>query len=489
MQRTIGAFLVVTTLLQPVIAWAEAPDETGAKKIEEAVKIYGPGSLANPHLLSKPGMVRVSPDGDGYRMVLDMTKVIAEALAPMTVKEAAPLAFKLLEQPDGKWTYASSTPFTLTTEYLAANRSANLALSTETGTIRGLYDPAIFFPREADIGFTNGVATLRDARDALKVRVKDGSLSSRTKDLPDGRGDVDGTFSIKDAVATHGTFPQPEMKITASQIDGSYKLGKVDLAGMADMLRFWTETAPDKDIMTLSDAQRDVLRALLVKHMPLIDGVRGKVMATNLSALEGGKGFKLEKLDYETRWEGFSGRAALIMAARITNLGIDPGVWPKGLEAILPKDAALNIKASGYDLGGLWKDAAQVRSPEETARLPRDHFEKIVLPDGGWTVDLTDSFARSSFYDVTLAGQIHMGKDPRKPPLGALTVTAKDLDGTVKYLQDNVKTVPIFGRVVFGLMVAKGLGKPGPDGTMVWELKFEEGGKITVNGQPLPMQR
>jgi hypothetical protein len=489
MPRTIRAFLAATTLFLPLESWAQVPDEAGAKKIEEAVRTYGPGTLAQPGLLSKPGMVRVSPDGDGYRMVLDMAKVIAQAVAPMTVKGAAPLAFRLIEQPDGKWAYDSSTPFTLTTEYLAANRSATLAVSTETGLIKGIYDPVIFFPRRADLGFTNGVATLRDARDVLKVNVKDARLSSTTKDLPGGRGDVDGTFSITDATATHGTFPQPEVKITAGQINGSYTLGKVDLAGLADGLRFWTETAAGKDIRTLTDAQRDVLRALLAKHMPTIDGFRGKVTATNLASKQGGKGFTLEKFNHELRWEGFSGRANLITATRIANLGVDPGVWPKGLEAILPKEAALNVSASGYDLGGIWKDAAKVRTPEESALLPRDHFEKIAMPEGGFTFDITESFARSSIYDLALVGQLRTGKDARKLPLGTLTFTAKNFDGTIKYLQDNTYTVPIFGRFAMMAAVAKGFGKPDTDGATVWEIKFEESGKITVNGQPLPTGR
>jgi hypothetical protein len=483
MQRTIRAFLIATTLFSPATSWAQSPDEVGAKKIEEAVKTYGPG------VLSKPGAVRVSPDGDGYRLAFDMVKLIADIVAPMTTQEATPRAFKIIEQADGKWSFDSTGPFGLTTQYLAADRSASLALSTETSAIKGVFDPGIVFPRQTDISFANGVATLRDSRDALKIGIKDGKTSSGVVDLPEGRNDVNGTFALQDVSATHGTFPQPEVKVSAEKIDGTYKLGKVDLAGMAALLRFWKVTAPGKEISTLTAAQRDELRALLVKHTPGIDEAGITATGTNLTALEGGKGFRLERLDYETRWEGIGGRAALVMGAKLNNLSVDAGVWPKGLEAILPKEAALNIRASGFDLGALWKDAAQVRTKQETAALPRDHFMAMFLPEGKMTVDFKDSFARSSFYDLTLSGQLFVGRDSRKPPLGTLTVTAKDLDKTIKYLQDNTKSVPIFGQVTFGTMMLKGLGKPGPEGATVWEFKYEEGGKITVNGQPLPMRQ
>ena len=483
MQLTIRAFLVATTLLQPVVAWAGTPDEAGAKKIEAAAKVYGPKSL------SKPGLLRVGPDGDGYRLALDMVKLIADAVAPMTVKEASPLAFKLIEQADGKWSYDASAPFKLTTEYLAADKSANLAVTTETGLIKGLFDPAILLPRQAEIGFTKGVASLRDSRDALKIGVEDANVSSVVQDLSDGRGDIEGSFTINDLTAIHGIFPQPEVKISAERIDGSYKAGKADLVGIAALIRFWKVTAEGKSVETLTDAERKEFTDLVAKHTPVIDEVGGRAVATNLATTEGGKGFKLEKLEYVSRWEGLGGRAALVIGTHITNLGIDPGIWPKGLEAILPKEAALNVRASGFDMGAMWKEAAELRTNSEMTQLPRDHFSKLLLPDGKVTIDVTDSFVRSSFYDLTLSGRITTAIGTRQPPVGSFVVSAKDFDGTIKYLQDNTKTVPIFGRFAMMAAMAKGFGKSGPDGMTVWEIKAEEGGKLTVNGQPLPMQR
>ena len=480
MQRTIRAFLVATTLLQPLTAWAQAPDEAGAKEIEASVKALGPKSL------SKPGIVRVSPDGAEYRLALDMAKLLADALAPMTVKQASPLTLKLAAQADGKWTFDASNPLALTMEYLAGNRSASLAITTETGMVKGLFDPVTLLPREASIAYTDGVIGLRDARDAVKITLKDIGLSSLTKDLAGGRNDVDGTFLAKDVALTHGAFPRPEVKITAAQVDGSYRIGNVDLAGVAALYRFWRGTDPGKEVETLTPAEREKLKALLTKLTPGIDEIGVKVSASNLASQQGGKGFKLEKLEYETRWEDISSRAALVMQTRLANFGVDDGVWPKGLEAALPKEAALNVRASGFDMVALWADAAQLRGKAQTAALADDHFLKLFLPDGRMTVDFSDSFVRSSFYDFRLSGQIFVGRDTRKPPQGVLTITAKDLDKTVKYLQDNAKTVPIFSQASFGMLMFKGLGKAGPEGTTVWDVKFEENGKITVNGQPLP---
>ena len=482
MHRTIKAFLIATTLLQPASVWAETPSEAGAKKIEKAMKTYG------PRVLYKPGLLRVNPDGDVYRVIFDMAELIEDAVAPMTIKEAPPRVFELNARPDGIWDYNSSGPFKLTTEYLAADRSANLSVVTDSGVITGVFDPAIIFPRQADIGFTNGVATLQDARDKLKFGIKDANLSSSVKDLPDGHGNVEATFSMKDVTATHGTFPQPEVKISAARIDGSYTLGKLDLAGLAAVLSFWQVKAPGQDFAALSYIQREDLKALFAKHAPVIDEIGGTVVATDLATSEGGKGFNLERLEYHSRWEGLGARGALVMGAHITNLGIDPGIWPNGIEAILPKEAALNVKVSGFDMGALWKDLGQLRTKNENALLPRDHYSKILLPNGTVTIDITDSFARSRFYDVTLSGQVQLIRGERERATAQFTVTARDLDGTVKYLQDNAAGAPIFGRFALMAMMMRGFGKSRQDGTMVWEVRFDDDGKVTVNGQPLPMK-
>lgn len=489
MQRTIRAFLVASTLFQPVAALAQAPDEAGARKIEEALRTHGPRSLTGPGLLSKPGVLKVSPDGDAYRLLLDMAKLMADAVAPMTVKDAAPLAFKLAAQADGKWVFDSSTPFSLTTEQLAGGRSATMALATETGAIQGVFDPAILMPREASLGFTNFSANLRDARNAIKAGIAEISLRGGIKDLPEGQGDLDGTFLIDGLTATNGSFPQPEQKLTIGKVEGSYRLGAIDLVGLAAMVDFWNGTGTGKTVKTLSEAERGELRALLAKHVPMLDSVGGKLVATGISNTQGGKGYRLGRLEHETRWEGLSGKSTLTMTTRLVDVGVDPGLWPPGLEGLVPKEAALNITSTGFDFGALWKDAAELKTPEEMARLPRDHFDRLFMPQGKMIIDLADSYAKSGFYDLTLSGQMQVQRDSRRPPVGTLTVTAKDLDGTVKYLQDNSKTVPMFGQVSFAVLMMKGLGKPGPEGSMVWDFAFDEVGKVTVNGQPMPMRR
>lgn len=481
MYRTVSALLLSSVLLQPMAAWAEAPSEATARTVEDAVKAYGPEAW------SKPGLVRVSPDGDGYRLGFDVARAIADGIAPWTVKDASPLIFKLNAEPDGRWAFDASGPFKLATERLAGDRSSAVSLSAASTKLAGVLDPVAVFPRVLEFGLTDATLGLRAAQNSIKVGARDFRLNSATRDLSAQSSDVDATFSTQDVSVVLGAFPQPEVKFAAARVDGTYKLGKLDLAGLGALVRFWQVTAAGKDLSRLAEPERTQLRAILAEHMPLIDLIGSTVSATGVTISQGGKGFTMETLDYRSRWEGMGGKAALVIGARLGNVGVDEGVWPKALEALLPTEAAVNTRTSGFDLGAVWKDLGLLRTEQEFALLPRDHLSKILLPGGRVTIDIHDSFARSSFYDLTLAGQARLIEGATETVSADFTVTARNLDGTLDYLRDNTATVPIFGRFALMATMMKGFGKPAPDGATVWEVTFDESGKLTVNGQQVPI--
>lgn len=478
MHRTVRAMLAASVLLLPATARPAPVDDAAAKKVEEAVRTFGPDAW------SAPGLLKVRPDGEGYRLVLDTAGAIRSWIAPWTVKDASPLEFWLEERPDGQWSFDAAGDLTLSTEYLAANRTNAVTLVLGSKAVKGVFDPATVFPRRAEVGFKDATLTLRSAQDTIKLGLKEYRLTSAVKDLPGGLGDVDADFAAQDFTARFGTFPNPEIKLSAARIGGTYRLGKFDLAALA---RFWQVTAAGKDIATLTDADRTKLRAILNEHLPVPDEIGGTLAASDLSISQSGKAFRLQTLDYESRWEGLGDRAALVIGARIGNAGVDADVWPKGFEAVLPQSASLNLRLSSFDMGAFWKDAALLRTERELSLLPRDHLSKVVFPDGGITVDVTDTSVKSGFYDLTVSGRLRLSMDRTALPGGTLTLTARDFDGTVKYLQDNAGTVPVFGRAAFFALMMKGLGKAGPDGGLTWDVTFEDTGKITVNGQPLPM--
>lgn len=480
MLRLAKVLLTAAALFQPVAVLAQAPSEAEARAVAEAVKRYGPAEFA------RPGVVRVSPEGAGYRLSVDLARALSATIAPWTVKEVTPPIVKLGSQADGLWMFDTSGPFTLATELVAGTRSSTASLVIPTAEVKGLFDPATLFPREVKASASDTAVGLRAAQNSVRIGIGKLDLHSKTADLTPGLGDVDATFSMQDASAVLGAFPQPEVKIAADRIDGTYRIGRLDLAGLGAITEFWKVTAPGKDLAGLSTEQRAGLRAILDRHLPALDEVGGSVTARGLSLTAADTGFFADQFDYLSRWEGLSGKAALLVGLRVANVRVADGVWPKGLEAVLPAEAALDAKVSGFDMSKVWKDLALLRTEQDYAQLPRDHFSGMMLPDGRISLDIEKAFARSSFYDVSLEGQVQLLTGAAEKVSARFTVTARDLDATVKYLQDKTASVPVFGRFATMALMAKGLGRPGADGITQWDVVYDETGGVTVNGQRLP---
>lgn len=481
MRRSLRTLLAVSVIALPATVRGEPATDAGAKAVEEAIRAYGPDSW------SAPGSMRVRPDGEGYSLSFDTAKVIAGAIAPWTIKEATPIMIGLTKQPDGLWSFNSAGDVRLATELLAGMRTNGISLAVDGNNVKGVFDPATHLPRTVVLSFADAVLGLRAAQDSMRLSAKDFSTTAVVKDLPGNRGDVDAEFAMKDFTTTIGTFPNPEVKLSAKTVDGTYRMGSLDLAGLNAIMRFRPSSPSGKDPAPLSEADRKRLQEIFKAHMPLLDAIGGTIVASGLSLSQGGSGFSIERLNYQSHWEGISDKAAFVICAELSDAKVTPGVWPQTLDAILPSAAKLDLRLSGFDMGAVWKDAALVRSEQQLALLPRDHTEKLMFPDGRVVAELGETFARSAFYDVTLSGRIHLSMDRTSLPVGTLKITAKDFDKTTKYLQDNSKSVPIFGQAAFFALMIKGLGKQQTDGSMLWDVRFDESGKATVNGQPLPM--
>jgi hypothetical protein len=128
---------------------------------------------------------------------------------------------------------------------------------------------------------------------------------------------------------------------------------------------------------------------------------------------------------------------------------------------------------------------ADFTKPEPLTPAQSDELGKIVLPDGKMHIDFTDVYAKSAVYDLSLAGQMQVNPNDSDKPIVDVVIKAKDLDKTIKYLQDNAQKVPEFGQASFMVLMMKGFGKADADGTTVWAVKLDETGKVTINGQEM----
>jgi hypothetical protein len=146
------------------------------------------------------------------------------------------------------------------------------------------------------------------------------------------------------------------------------------------------------------------------------------------------------------------------------------------------------VAISNLDLEGVVNymlTNADFTKPEPLTPAQSAELGKIVLPDGKMHIDFTDVYAKSAVYDLSLSGQMQVNPDNSDKPEMDVTIKARDLDKTIKYLQDNAAKVPEFGQASFIVLMMKGFGKAEADGTTVWNVKLDAAGKVTINGQEM----
>lgn len=162
-----------------------------------------------------------------------------------------------------------------------------------------------------------------------------------------------------------------------------------------------------------------------------------------------------------------------------------PGRFPHAIEQAMPDKAAF-----GFTLRRLDPEAAlltMVRTQRLQNKAKRRRDIALAAFSHGLKVDFQDTYARSQFYDITLSGSLDLNlADRRDQGEANFTITARDLDKTVSFLQTNANSVPQFGQASFFVLMAKGLGKQQPDGTIVWNVNIDRSAAVTVNGRPLP---
>jgi hypothetical protein len=282
---------------------------------------------------------------------------------------------------------------------------------------------------------------------------------------------------------TFGTFPNPEVKITGERLEGQQSAKSLDIAGIAKLIAFWRVEGRPQDIKSLKPEELTKLSSIVGMHKPFVDGFGEKTAISGIKINSSGKAFMIEKLAYDWSFEDMAGDGAVVFGATAHNPSVTPGFWPEGLEKALPREIAVHARYFGFKFEPVWKALSK---PDMAAR--DTDIRKVMLPDGRVTMQFSNTYARSAFYDISLEGSLFMQPGRADDQTEAdLLITAKEFDKTVKFLQDNTKTVPIFGQASFFALMAKGLGKAQPDGSLLWNVKIDERGKITVNGQPLPV--
>jgi hypothetical protein len=482
MHASFRSISLAAAIVLPLTAHAQSASEAEARKIEEGL------ISVLPERVAKDDAIKIRTSGDQYEMQLDLRNWIARTITPWAVTEVTPIIQKLALKDDGLWQIGGKSNFKLATELAAANRSNSFLLTIGEYDTKGVFDPGISFLRDSDIKLSDVLVNMRSGQDSIKVGMKDFAVRLDVADQRAGIGDVKAVFNATDLVETFGAFPNPELKIAGATLAGQQTFDSVDFAGIKKLVAFWQGSARGKRIPDLNEDERRALAAVIAAHRPFMARAGEETNVDNVTLSSGGKGFSIETFGYHWAFEDIGKDGTIRAGLTLENPKALPGTWPAGLEQAMPKSLAVNIRYQGFKLGPMWDLLSDPKTIAVASGEAADNLSKTLLPDGRVVMEFSNTYMRSEHYELTVDGKLFMRPGKRDDQSEAdINITAKDFDKTLKFLQDGAKTVPAFGQASFFALMAKGMGRVQPDGSMLWNVKMDNMGKITINGQPLPV--
>lgn len=438
----------------------------------------------------QPGAVTVKPEGESYRVVLDLKRALAGFGDLGFTVESDPSETLLTPLPDGTWkvTARNSPPVTVR----AAQQT--LTFKSATSAFDGIYDPALY-------GFRSSTSTY-DHYDYAQVAPtvdQDRQIEHLTFDLkgvqaPGTTTDVTAHYLATGQSSTilikpprpatdpgaDPAAPPPEAPtgITYTSPSGTVDIG-IGALHTRELLDLWAFLVAHRDRASIA-ASQDSFKTIVRAALPMLDRLNetaafdGLVLNTPIGrfsakALAGG----LDVAD-------LAGTGKASSQFSFDGLTIPPGQLPPWVEGFVPTAAALDIRVAGFHAAEAATAAVDdvdfhkepAISPDQTDRLGR-----LFWPGSG-TLTVAPSRITSKLLDLRMDGDGVIGPHPT----GHLTVTGTGLDAAIAALKAAVASDPSAEQVLTTAVLAKNLAKANPDGSLTWLIEAKPDASVTVNG-------
>jgi hypothetical protein len=473
---TVAAFAIIT----PFHAGAVQIDQAGADQIKEKLTYYLPRDIVDT------GFLKVTPAANRYELSVDFAPFLKDVKKEMfTINGLKPFVQYLTPQDDGMWKVEANDNLDVSGSFTAEGKKQDFTYKIDRMVFDGMFDPSISY-------FTTGKYTL----DKISMTSTGGganfgmSVDSMSADIlgnkvAEGIVDLSGTMSMTNLNETINE-PSTSVVLSADSMSGTIEAKRLGINAFRDLLVFGLELVK-ADVQKLDQGQADKLKTLIKANVPFTDKFDEQLKFDGVKVSAQGIDVSLESFTYGIGFTGLKKDASARFNMGLTKPVIPASLLPPGTEGAVPESANFAVAISNLDLEGVVNymvEHADFTKPEPLTPEQSAELGKIVLPTGKMNIEFSDVFAKSAVYDVALSGNMQVNPNNSDKPVVDVTITARDLDKTIKYLQDNASKVPQFGQASFMVLMMKGFGKVEGAAT-VWNVKLDELGKVTINGQEM----
>lgn len=482
MRKLLLSTVASLAIVIPIHAHAAQVDQAGADQIRDKLTYYLPKDIADT------GFLKVTPGANRYELSIDVQPFLKDIKPEVfTINGLRPFIHYLTPQDDGMWKVEVNDHFDVSGSFAPEGKKQDFTYKIESMVFDGLFDPSISYFTTGKYTMGKLALTTKGAEGNVSMTVDQMSADMKGDKVAEGVVDLSSTMAMTNLKETISETSGNLVDISAGSMSGTVEFKRLGVNALRDLLVFGLDLIK-ADVKQLDAMQAAKLKDLLRANMPLTDKFDEQLKFDDVKVSAQGMDLSLESFTYGLGFTGLKKDAAARFNMGLTKPVIPAGLLPPGTEGAVPDTANFAVAITNLDLEGVVTymiDNADFTKPEPLTPAQSDELGKIVLPGGKMNIEFSDVYAKSAVYDLSLAGKMMVDPNDSDKPVVDVTITARDLDKTVKYLQDNAQKVPEFGQASFMVLMMKGFGKVEADGSTVWNVKLDETGKVMINGQEM----
>lgn len=480
MRRQILMASAALALVSASPAAAQEISPAGAESLQQRLTHYLPKDFVDA------GLVTVKAASSFYELRLNPAVLLDKAKEnSVTVEGLKPMMVYLRPQPEGTYRFESSNSLdikgTLPDE-------GSFTYLIDTMKMDGIYDPEVLYFTSADWSAKRMVFTSMTPKQSVTASFGEASGRGTSEKKAPGIIDISSRSVMKAFSETVTGGPSGRVDIGADTLDIDVSMDGARYKVFQDLVFFVLDNIK-KDKLDTQDAAK--LKELLRASLPVFDNLTETIKASNVTVGTDKGTFGADAVTYNIDMNGIGHSTRVGFGFGVEHPKPPVGVLPAEFAEALPERANFKVAVANLDLAGAVHyliEHADFTKPEPLTEEQNKEIGRIVLPNGAMTVEFEDVSAASPIYDVQISGKMTVYPDQQDRRSADITITMRDFDKTITYLQRNAGKVPQFGQASFGLLMMKGLARKGGGDAQIWDLTVGEDGKVLINGQPLPFQ-
>jgi hypothetical protein len=463
-------------------AFGQAVDGEGAKQLSENLSRYV-GSKA-----IDSGLLKVSVEGDAYKLAVDFKPVVDLLAAHHSFKfDFSPYAFLVKPSSNGTWDVSADLSPSGSFEFNGPEGPQSMQFSITDGKFSGVYDPELAAFTSAKQSVAGMTMNSRDAMQRAKVSAGAGTATMNATKAANGGVDFTATQTVAD-FAEALDFDDPKSGLKFPLMIKSPELS-VNATGKG------MRTKPFLDLLAFAVANEDEaklkanqtqLKSLLLAALPLWERIDGSYGFKDLAVESPVGRFGATELGTSFGSDGIAQNGAINYSIKAAGLTIPQHLVPAWGTVLLPTDIDLNFGGANIDLDSMAKKAIEAFDLNQNPPLPA-RFGDTLTADfmaKAPKVIIGHSTVKNGDMQIALEGEMTF---PGMKPEANVTIDIAGYDKIVESLQAAAKSEPEAAQYFPVVLAIKGFGKTLPDGRLEWVINSKADGSVMVNGAVLKL--